>query len=70
MLPEALVDIASLGFPFLLSLAAGQSRPARHVAVVWRADELEDPHALIYVCATLKDWLSLEHFSKDTSLTC
>jgi hypothetical protein len=70
MLAESLVDVASLWFPLLLSLAAWQSRPTRHVVVIRRADELEDPHALIYVCTTLENWLSLEHFSKDTSLIC
>lgn len=70
MLAKALVDVASLVFPFLLSLAAWQRRPARHGSLGWRADELEDSDALIDVCATFKNWLPLEHLTKDASLNC
>jgi hypothetical protein len=70
MLAKALVDVASLLFPFLLSLATRQRRPARHGSLGWRADELEDSNTLINVCATFKNWLSLEHFAEDASFDC
>lgn len=70
MLAKALVDVASLVFPFLLSLAAGQRRPARHGGLGWRADELEDANTLIDISASFKNWLPLEHFTEDASLNC
>jgi hypothetical protein len=47
MLAESLVDVASLWFPLLLSLAAWQSRPTRHVVVIWRAEHFSKDTSLI-----------------------
>jgi hypothetical protein len=68
MSAKAVINVASLLFPLFLTLAARQRRPARHVSVVWRTDELEDPNALIYVCASFKDRLPLEHLTEDASV--
>ena len=70
MLAKALVDVASLLFPFFLSLATRQRRPARHGSLGWRTDKFEDSNTLIDICTTFEDWLPLEHFAEDTSLTC
>lgn len=67
MLAKALVNVSSLLLPVLLSFAARQRRPAGHVGFIWRADKLEDSHALINICAPLQNWLSFEHFAKNTS---
>jgi len=66
--PKALINVTSLLLPFLLSLAARQRRPARHISLGWRTDELEDPNTLVYVCASFENWLSLEHLTEDTSV--
>lgn len=68
MLAKALVDVASLLLPLFLSFAARQRRPTRHVSLVWRTNELENPNTLVYVCASLENWLSLEHFAEDAPL--
>jgi len=70
MLAKALVDVASLLFPFFLSLTARQRRPAWHGSLGWRADELEDANTLVDISASFKNWLSLEHFTEDAPLTC
>jgi hypothetical protein len=68
MLAKALVDVASLLFPFFLSLATRQSRPARHGGLGWRTDKLEDPDTLVNICASFENWLSLEHFTEHASI--
>lgn len=50
-----------------MAFTSRELRPARHVVVVWRADELEDAHALVDVGLTFQDGLALEHFAEDAS---
>jgi hypothetical protein len=70
MAAKALIDVASFLLPILLALATGQRKPAWHVGFVGRTDELEDPNTLIYVCTSFENRLSLEHLTKDASMTC
>lgn len=64
---EAFIDIASLLLPGVVTFASRELIPARHAFLRRRAQKLEDFDALVYIRATLEDWLSLKHFGKHTS---
>lgn len=67
MLAKALVNVALLLFPVLHTFTSGQRRPTRHVGVIGRANELEDPHTLVDVRSAFQDGLALEHFSENAT---
>jgi hypothetical protein len=64
---EPLAKRTTLRLEFLNAITTRKLRPARHVVLVRRTDQLEDDLGLVEIGFALEDGSSLEHFGENAT---